>query len=178
MRRLSVIIKRRIIEHLASYRTPNEVVRLIAEEFGVPLTPRHVRAYDPSCFQFAAGPKLAGYHAGVRERFVNELGDIAIAQRACRLRSLQHLHDELLARLCAGSSPDPVDLSRELRGVVEQAAKEVGNVYTNVSRQTGRVDHAHLVVELSADQRRNMLADRLRKAFDRMPTTKLVATAY
>ena len=56
--------------------------------------------------------------------------------------------------------------------MLEQAAKEVGNVYTNVSRQTGRVDHAHLIVEVSADERRNMLADRLRKAFDRMPTAK------
>ena len=44
MKRLSDAIKRRIVEHLARYRTHAEVVGLIAEEFDLYLTPRHVRA--------------------------------------------------------------------------------------------------------------------------------------
>lgn len=35
MRRLQDVVKRRIIEHLACYRTHTEVAELIADEFGV-----------------------------------------------------------------------------------------------------------------------------------------------
>ena len=135
---------------------------MISEEFEVVLTARHVRAYDPKTFQFAGGAKWQEYHSQVRKRFNTDIAEIPIAQRAYRLHRLKQIHDralELGALVIAMNA-------------LEQAAKEVGNVYTNVSRQTGRVDHAHLIVEVSADERRNMLADRLRKAFDRMPTAK------
>ncbi len=93
---------------------------------------------------------------------MNELGDIAIAQRACRLRSLQHLHDELLDRMRAAGSPDLVDLSKELRGVLEQAAKEVGSMFTNVSRSESTSVVATLPV--SIEDKRYMLAERIAEA--------------
>ena len=48
MKRLPEAIKKRIVEHLACFQKPADVVELIAEEFDVTLTPRHVRAYDPA----------------------------------------------------------------------------------------------------------------------------------
>jgi len=81
-------VKRRIVEHLACYRTHAEVVDLIADEFGVSLSPRHVRAYDPMSFQFAAGEKWREYDRLVRDRFATEIDTIAISHRAWRLRRL------------------------------------------------------------------------------------------
>lgn len=168
MKRLPECVKRRIVEHLACYLTHAEVVELICEEFEVVLTARHVRAYDPGTSQFAGGAKWRDYHAQARQRFVTEIADIPIAHRAYRLRRLNQIHDQALE--CGALAI--------AMNALKQAAKEVGNVYTNVSRQTGRVDHAHLIVEVSADERRNMLADRLRKAFDRMPTAKKLAIEH
>jgi hypothetical protein len=93
MKRLSEAIKRRIVEHLACFRTHAEASELIREEFDVSLTSRHVRAYDPMCFQFAGGRKWEEYHGLVRKRFETEIGDIPIAHRAFRLRKLQRMLD-------------------------------------------------------------------------------------
>lgn len=120
MRRLPDAVKRRIVEHLACYRTHAEVVELIANEFAVTLTPRHVRAYDPMSFQFAGSSRWLDYYHSVRQRFAEEIGRIAIAQRSYRLRRLQRIYE----KAC-----DLGDYRLALR-TLEQAAKEVGNWYS------------------------------------------------
>ncbi len=50
MRRLSQTVKRRIVEQLACYCTHAQVAELIAEEFDVTVSPRHVQSYDPTSF--------------------------------------------------------------------------------------------------------------------------------
>lgn len=119
MRRLSDVVKRRIVEHLACYRTHAEVADLIDEEFDVTLTPRHVRAYDPASFQFAGSHRWLEYYQIVRKRCADEVGEIAIAHRAYRLRKLQKLFDVAI---------DHGDYWQAL-SVLEQAAKEVGNYF-------------------------------------------------
>ena len=96
MSRLGEPIKRRIVEQLACYHSHTDVVALICEEFGVVVTSRHVRAYDPSTFQFAGGPRWREYHAQARRRFESEIADNPIAHRAYRLRRLGQIHDRAL----------------------------------------------------------------------------------
>lgn len=121
MRRLPETVKRRIVEHLACYRLPHEIVDLLLEEFGLAITARHVRAYDPMSFQFAGGGKWTDYHALVRKRFEAEIGEIAIAHRAYRLRQLQILYDEALA---SGARLEALSLlkqaARETDGITDQ----------------------------------------------------------
>lgn len=117
MRRLPDAVKRRIVEHLACYCTHAEVAKLIGDECGVSLTPRHVRAYDPTSFQFAASHRWSDYHQLVRKRCTQEVGEIAIAHRAYRLRQLQRLLDKAMSR----------DDYRKAAAVLEQAAKEMGD---------------------------------------------------
>ena len=59
-------------------------------------------------------------------------------------------------------SLDLADLFQERRAILEQAAKEVGGVFTNVSR----TENASIVATMPAtiEERRNMLADRLGEA--------------
>lgn len=119
MRRLPEAIKRRIVEHLGCYCTHAEVAALIAEEFDVSLTPRHIRAYDPSSLQFAGSNRWLDYHRSVRERCQKALGGVAIAHRAYRMRQLQRILDLSLSR-------GQYTLARQ---TLEQAAKETGNWY-------------------------------------------------
>lgn len=119
MRRLSNAIKRRIVEHLACYQSHAEVAELIASEFDVTLTPRHVRAYDPTSFQFAGSHRWLDYFQLVRKRCEQELGEVAIARRIYRIRRLQRILDQAMER---------GDYRLALK-TLEQAAKEMGNWY-------------------------------------------------
>jgi hypothetical protein len=170
MRRLTEVVKRRIVEHLACYRTHAEVTQLILDEFGVVLTVRHVRAYDPTSFQFAASDRLQDYHAQARKRFLEDIADVPISYRAFRLRQLGKIHDlEMRRGNTAGA-----------RATLEQAAKEIGNVFTNVSKVQGSALPGQLAStqDFSADEMRNMLADRLADAVDRMPNGKKGPTEH
>lgn len=121
MRRLPEVVKRRIVEHLACYYGPAEVVELIAEEFGIDVTPRHVRAYDPTSFQCTASSRRIDLHKATRRRFEQEVAEIPIAHRAFRLRRLQQIHEKAV-------ETGNLRLAAE---ALEQAAKEVGGMFTN-----------------------------------------------
>lgn len=128
MKRLSEVIKKRIVEHLACFHTPADVVELIKDEFDVTLTPRHVRAYDPASFQFAASLRWLEYHAAVRERYRKEIGEVAIAHRAYRLGQLQRTIDVAL-ELLDKDDASAIVAAEQIRKAVETAAKEVGDIY-------------------------------------------------
>ena len=122
MQRLTKDMKRRIVEHLACYCSHAETARLLDEEFGVSITLRHVRAYDPSTFQFAGSADWIDYHRLVREKFAVEIKSIAILHRAYRLNELQNLYY---------NAKDNGNL-RQAAKMLEQAAKEVGHFYEKV----------------------------------------------
>lgn len=117
MRRLTSQVKHRIVEHLACFHSPSEVVALIEEEFGIKLTPRQIRAYDPTSLQCVASERLKNLHRATRERFQNEMGSIPITHRAYRLYRLQQAFDDALGR---------ANIRLAMR-LLEQAAKEMGN---------------------------------------------------
>ena len=173
MKRLPECVKRRIVEHLACYRTHAEVVDLIAEEFEIHVPTRHVRAYDPTSFQFAGRDDWVEYFGVVRRRFETQLGDVAIAQRAYRLRALQQAHERLLGDMMNANPNERVDLSREVRAILEQAAKEVGGVLTNVSKSESTSVVANFPVTI--EEKRNMLALRIAEAMQKvLPAPDLV----
>ena len=119
MKRLTEVMKRRIVEHLACYRSHAETATLLNEEFGVVLTLRHIRAYDPNTFQFAGSADWIDYHRLVREKFAMEIQSIAISHRAYRLNQLQELFYD---------AKDNGNLRQAMK-MLEQAAKEVGCYY-------------------------------------------------
>ena len=112
-------MKRRIVEHLGCYRTCAEVPDLIRQEFGVEVTPRHVRMYDPASYQFTAATRWREYHAQARKRFEEEIAGVAIAHRAVRLRQLDMMFHQAM---------DAGNL-QQAAACLEQAAKEVGDMY-------------------------------------------------
>ena len=128
MKRLTEDMKRRIVEQLACYRSHAETATLLNEEFGVALTLRHIRAYDPSTFQFAGSADWIDYHRLVREKFAVEIKSIAISHRAYRLNELQNLYY---------NAKDNGNL-RQAAKMLEQAAKEVGCYYEKACTNSRR----------------------------------------
>ena len=115
-------------------------------------------------FQYAAGDDWIEYHRLIRNRFETEIGSIPIAQRAFRLRRLGQLHDLAFE---AGKGP-------EAAAYLEQAAKEVGDVYTNIKSPGGGI-HGYAAApafsppKMTAEEAHNMIVDRLKEAIALRP---------
>lgn len=118
-------VKAFIVQALACFDTPSQVSAAVREEFGIEVTRQKCEAHDPTK---RAGRDLAKrwvtlFH-DTRQRFRDETADIPIANRAYRLRALGRIVEK---------AENMRNLSLALQ-VLEQAAKEVGDVYVN--RQT------------------------------------------
>lgn len=115
-------VKRYIVVALACYDSPSAVAEAVREEFKIDLPRQSIQNYDPTKY---AGRNLAKqwremFHAE-REAFKKATSDIPIAQRAFRLRALHRMADK-------AEKMRNLPLAAQL---MEQAAKEVGDVFTN-----------------------------------------------
>ncbi|NTG48593.1 DUF2280 domain-containing protein [Agrobacterium rhizogenes] len=116
------------VQALACFDSPSVVVAALRKEFNVSLTPQSVEAYDPTK---KAGRNLSlrwkSLFEETRKTFLEDTASIGISHRAVRLRALQRMADK------AETQGNMVLASN----LLEQAAKEVGDSYTN--RQ--KLDH-------------------------------------
>lgn len=122
MATLSSEVKAFIIQALACFDTPSQVSASVREEFGIEVSRQQCEAHDPTK---RAGRDLAKrwvtlFH-DTRKRFREEAADIPIANRAYRLRALGRLVEK-------AEGMRNLALTAQL---LEQAAKEVGDVYVN-----------------------------------------------
>lgn len=122
-------VKAFIVQCLASFDTPSQVVETVKGEFGLTLTPQNVQAYDPTKF---TGRKLAEKWRVLfdksRKAFVEDSSGIPIAHRSTRLRALQRMAQ-------AAERAKNYLLAAQLH---KQAAEEMGNAYTNRREFTGK----------------------------------------
>ncbi|WP_338815872.1 DUF2280 domain-containing protein [Enterobacter hormaechei] len=115
-------VKAFIVQSLACFDTPSQVVELVKKEFGLSITRQQVESHDPTK---ANGRGLAQkwvelFHE-TRKRFQTELRDIPIANKAYRLRALDRMMNN-------AEKMRNIALATE---IIEQAAKECGDAYTN-----------------------------------------------
>ncbi|HEM7398323.1 DUF2280 domain-containing protein [Citrobacter farmeri] len=115
-------VKAFIVQSLACFDTPSQVVESVKKEFGLAISRQQVESHDPTK---ANGKGLAqkwvDMFNATRERFQTELSDIPIANKAYRLRAL----DRMMTR---AEGMKNMALAASL---MEQAAKEVGDAYSN-----------------------------------------------
>ena len=115
-------VKAFIVQSLACFDTPSQVVELVKKEFGLSITRQQVESHDPTKANGRGlAQKWADMFNATRERFQNEISDIPIANKAYRLRVL----DRLATR---AEGMKNLALTAE---IIEQAAKECGDAYTN-----------------------------------------------
>ena len=115
-------VKAFIVQSLACFDTPSQVVELVKKEFGLSITRQQVSQYTPGNAMAAKlSQKWIDLFNATRKRFQNEIGDIPIANKAYRLRVL----DRMATR---AEGMKNLALTAE---IIEQAAKECGDAYTN-----------------------------------------------
>ena len=120
---LNTNVKAFIVRGLATYMTPSEVVDAVKQEFdGLEVTRQQVSKYDPDK---ASGINLSDKWKQLfvkqRKDFNDEINSIPIANKAYRLAMLDNM-----ARDAFESKNRPL-----VAKLLEQAAKEVGEVFTN-----------------------------------------------
>lgn len=115
-------IKAFIVQSVACFDTPSQVVESVLKEFGVQITRQQVEQNDPTKI---SGKGLAQKWVDLfnltRDRFLNEISDIPIANKAYRLRVLQRMSTTAEGMKNLGMTAQ----------LLEQAAKEVGDAYSN-----------------------------------------------
>ncbi|HBY6597984.1 TPA: DUF2280 domain-containing protein [Klebsiella pneumoniae] len=115
-------VKAYIIQMLACYDTPSQVVEAVQKDFGIAITRQQVETHDPTK---VSGKSLAKKWVDLfnltRDRFLNEISDIPIANKAYRLRVLQRMSTTAEGMKNLGMTAQ----------LLEQAAKEVGDAYSN-----------------------------------------------
>lgn len=121
-------VKTFIVQALACFDSPSFVSAAVKKEFGVEASRQLVESHDPNK-KAASGlaPKWRALFEETRKAFLEDTAGIAISHRAVRLRALQRMAEK------AETSGNMV-LAASL---MEQAAKECGNAYTNKRELTG-----------------------------------------
>lgn len=173
-------IRAQIVCRLAMYDTVASVVSWLAEEHDITITKAAVSAYNATNASNAQSSRrrvaqkwLDLFHA-TREAWLKEIAAVPISQRAYRLRRLELLHDAAFMRAMrakdgASTASEHLEATKAAAGLLEQAAKEIGNVYTNVAKVQGAALPGQVPpADMTPEERRNMLADRLNAALERM----------
>ena len=129
MAALSTEVKAFIVQSLACFEPPTKVIELVKAEFDVQVSRQQVSQYSPGNAMAAKlSQKWIDLFESTRARFQAEITDIPIANKAYRLRTLDRMMTkaENMRNMALAAS------------LMEQAAKEVGDAYTN--RQ--KVEHS------------------------------------
>ena len=145
-------VKGFIVQALACFDTPSQVVEQVKQEFGIEISRQLCESHDPT--------KRAGVNLAVkwvtlfhdtRKRFREETAEIPIANRAFRLRGLGRMAEK-------AENMRNLALTAQL---YEQAAKECGDMYINRKIEPDKplgsqADQQHAVAEYTLEPDENV----------------------
>lgn len=156
MAALSTEVKAFIVQSLACFESPTKVIELVKQEYGVEVSRQQVSQYSPGNAMAAnLSQKWIELFRSTRERFQTEISDIPIANKAYRLRVLDRMMN-------SAEKMKNIALASE---IIEQAAKEVGDAYTNKHKvehsgpNGGPIESATLTKDEYKQARREMMED-------------------
>lgn len=119
-----------VVTWLARFKTPTEVQALIKEHLDFEMSLQAIQGYDPTTMQGRSLSKeLVKVFNDARAKYIAAVDEIPIAHEAYRLNELQKMLDR---QKRAKHQNDPLTMS-----VLEQAAKERGQAFTNKREMTG-----------------------------------------
>ena len=145
-------VKAFIVQALACFDTPSQVVEAVKKEFGLDVSRQVCEGHDPTKY---AGRGLAQKWVDLfndsRKRFREETADIPIANRAFRLRGLGRMAEK-------AETMRNLALTAQL---YEQAAKECGDMYVNRKIEPDKplgsqADQQHAVAEYTLEPDENV----------------------
>jgi hypothetical protein len=119
-----------LVRELACFASPSEAVNAVKDQFGIDITMQAVEHYDPTK---KAGQKTAKKWAEMfamaRQAFIEEVSEsVPFAHRSVRIKELAHAANQFKRQ------KNYIGMAR----ILEQIAKEVGNVHTNRHEFTGK----------------------------------------
>lgn len=118
-----------IVQALACFDSPTVVAKAVKDELGIEVTRQHVESHDPTKKAAATlGKRWVELFTATRKTFLEDTSTIGISHRAVRIRSLQRY-------AATAEKQGNLRLAAEL---MEQAAKEMGDAYTNRRILTGK----------------------------------------
>lgn len=118
-----------IVQALACFDTPTVVAKAVKEELGIEVSRQNVETYDPTKRAGAAlSKRWRELFEATRKTFLDDTSSIGISHRSVRIRSLQRYAQ-------TAEKQGNLRLAAEL---MEQAAKEMGDAYTNRRILTGK----------------------------------------
>lgn len=115
-------VKAFIVQSVACFDAPSQVVESVLKEFGIHITRQQVEQNDPTKVSGRGlAKKWVDLFHSTRARFQSDISDIPIANKAYRLRVLDRMTTkaEGMRNIALAAS------------LMEQAAKECGDAYTN-----------------------------------------------
>lgn len=122
-------VKRFIVNALAAFDTPSQVVAAVKDEFGIDVTRQAVEGHDPTKHAGRSlAPKWRQMFEASRKGFIEDATAVPIAHRSTRLRALYRMAQAAERK---GNYPLAAALNK-------QAAEEMGNAYTNKREITGK----------------------------------------
>ena len=116
--------RRKVVQRLAAFETPTEVVEWAYEELSKDLSVQQVCYYDPTR-SGETSQKWRKLFKEARREFLDDLDTIPLSHRAVRLRELTDLYEK---------AKEAGEVEKAAR-MLKQAAKEVGEKFTNVERK-------------------------------------------
>lgn len=135
-------VKGFIVQALACFDTPSQVAAAVRDEFAIEVTRQQCEAHDPTK---RAGRDLAKKWVvlfnDTRKRFREETAEIPIANRAFRLRAMNRFVEK-------AETMKNIGLAMQ---ILEQAAKEVGDVYVNRQRKDEPDDEPVIPTRIQVD---------------------------
>lgn len=88
-------VKMFIVQSLACFETPQQVVEAVKQEYKIEITRQQVALYDPTKVSGRnLSKKLKDLFEKTRKDFRENVEDIAIANKAFRLRELQKMYED------------------------------------------------------------------------------------
>jgi hypothetical protein len=148
--------KREIVEALACFSTPAQIIAYFQSEYGLILEHVQVGRYDPTRPYYAAGDKWREIFEARRKGYLEDVAAVPVASQAYRLNLLQ----------------EGIDAAKKARNwplvaqLAEQAAKEVGGVLTN--QRDVRIDDTRRqrAADLTPEDRKMAITEIIRQAME------------
>lgn len=122
MAALKAEVKAFIVRQLACFDSPSVVADAVKEEFGIVVTRQQVEGYDPTKRSGQdLSKKWADMFTAIRKKFTEDTTEIPISHKTARLRRLERMYGKAEGMKNYGLA----------QSLLEQAAKEMGEAYTN-----------------------------------------------
>ncbi|MCT4498780.1 DUF2280 domain-containing protein [Pseudomonas sivasensis] len=135
-------VKAFIVQALACFDTPSQVCQAVKEQYGVEVSRQLCERYDPTKYSGRdLGQKWKTFFEECRKRFREETVDIPIANRAFRLRAMNRFVEK-------AETMKNIGLAMQ---ILEQAAKETGDIYVNRARKEEAGDEPVIPTRIQVD---------------------------